>query len=119
MSFAQHSTLDWISHLPGIVEKYNGRIHRTTGMSPKDASLPKNQKLLQRVYRKINNRPLGTPKYAVNDPVRLSRYETIWTRGYEPNFTAEIFFIHAINYKTPIVYTVRDYQNNVSYSRNL
>lgn len=110
MSFALHSTLDWISYLPDIVDKYNNTKHRTTKLTPHAASLPKNQKKLVAIYKKNNNRPRGVPKYKLNQPVRISRHSNLFTRGFEYKFSAEVFFIDRINDKIPITYILRDHK---------
>lgn len=52
-------------------------------------------------------------EYKAGDYVRLSRYRTVFEKGYTPNFTTEIFCIRKVQYNTnPITYLLKDYQNN-------
>lgn len=51
-------------------------------------------------------------KFKVGDYVRLSKYRTVFEKGYTPNWTAEIFRIRKVQYNTdPITYLLDDYQN--------
>lgn len=51
--------------------------------------------------------------FKVGDPVRLSKYKTVFEKGYTPNWTSEIFTIDKIQYNTnPITYLLKDYQDN-------
>lgn len=51
-------------------------------------------------------------KFKVGDHVRLSKYRTVFEKGYTPNWTAEIFRIRKVQYSTdPITYLLADYQN--------
>lgn len=51
--------------------------------------------------------------FKVGDYVRLSKYRTVFEKGYTPNWTAEIFRIRKVQYNTdPITYLLDDYQNH-------
>lgn len=51
-------------------------------------------------------------KFKVGDYVRLSKYRTVFEKGYTPNWTTEIFRIRKVQYSTdPITYLLADYQN--------
>lgn len=52
-------------------------------------------------------------KFKIGDFVRISRYRTIFEKGYTPNWTTEIFRIRKIQYSNdPITYLLEDYQKN-------
>lgn len=52
------------------------------------------------------------PKFKIGDHVRLSRYRTVFEKGYTPNFTTEIFTIRKVQRNTdPITYLLSDYNN--------
>lgn len=52
-------------------------------------------------------------KFKVGDYVRLSKYRTVFEKGYTPNWTTEIFRIRKVQYNTdPITYLLDDYQNH-------
>lgn len=51
-------------------------------------------------------------KFKIGDYVRLSKYRTVFEKGYTPNWTTEIFRIRKVQYNTdPITYLLNDYQN--------
>ena len=41
------------------------------------------------------------PKFRVGDTVRVSRYKSIFSKGYEANFTEEIFKVKRCSEETP------------------
>jgi hypothetical protein len=47
----------------------------------------------------------------VGDSVRISKFKSIFSKGYLPNFTEELFKIKQIIFNKPIVYKLEDYQN--------
>lgn len=51
--------------------------------------------------------------FKVGDHVRLSKYRTVFEKGYTPNWTTEIFTIAKVQRNTyPITYLLNDYKNN-------
>jgi hypothetical protein len=47
----------------------------------------------------------------VGDSVRISKYKSIFDKGYLPNFTDEVFKIKQVIFTKPIVYKLEDYQS--------
>ena len=62
---------------------YNARKHRTIGMRPSDVTSAIAEKLLGTVYSAI--KIAGPAKFKVGDSVRVSKYKTIFEKGYTPN----------------------------------
>lgn len=63
-----------------------------------------------RKQRRLHRR---SAKFRVGDYVRLSKYRTVFEKGYTPNWTSEIFKIRKVQYNTdPITYLLDDYQNH-------
>lgn len=59
---------------------------------------------------KLNRR---SAEFKVGDYVRLSKYRTVFEKGYTPNWTTELFRIKKVQYHTnPITYILEDYKNN-------
>ena len=50
----------------------------------------------------------GEPKLKVGNTVRISKYKTVFAKGYLPNYTEELFKIKQIIYTKPIVYKLAD-----------
>ena len=47
-------------------------------------------------------------KFKVNDHVRISKYKTIFAKGYAPNWREEIFVIKQIKNRVPWTYVISD-----------
>ena len=61
---------NWIDVLPTITKEYNNRVHSSTKLSPKDASLKKNEGY---VYNNLlDKRKKIKPKFQINDLVRTA-----------------------------------------------
>ena len=58
--FTETNSRDWVSILHDVMKTYNNRIHKTTGMSPIDASDPKNTAT---VFLMLNKKSYLSVKY--------------------------------------------------------
>ncbi|XP_029664354.1 uncharacterized protein LOC115236194 [Formica exsecta] len=75
-------------------------------MRPVDVTPAIADKLLNTVYSNIK---IATPaKFKVADPVRVSKFKTIFKKGFTPNWTTEIFRIAKIQQSNPVTYLLKD-----------
>lgn len=109
-SFHLRGTYRWIDILPEITDNYNKSRHRTIGMRPFDVFRgPKKIEnlLLNTVYNEPK-RLTNFPKFTVGDVVRISKLKTVFAKGYEANWSTELFKIARIKYTNPITYDITD-----------
>ena len=84
----------WIDVLPTITKQYNNRVHSSTKLSPKDASLKKNEGL---VYKNLlDKRNKIKPKFQVNDLVRTADLKKTFSKGDTTNWSYELYKITEI-----------------------
>ena len=60
---------------------------------------------------KLFGHPVGnlpSPKFKIGDFVRVSAYKNIFTKGYEANFSEEIFKIVEVFFGDPTMYKIED-----------
>ena len=55
-------------------------------------------------------RKLPLPKFRIGDTVRVSRYKSVFGKGYEANFTEEIFKVMRVLRGDPNVYELEDHE---------
>ena len=70
---------NWIDILPTITNQYNNRVHTSTMLSPKDASLKKNEGFVCRNL--LDKHKKVTPKFQVNDFVRTVVLKKTFSEG--------------------------------------
>ena len=88
--FYSKGTYAWIDVLDELLESYNGTKHSSTLMKPADVNKSNENLVWVTLYGSaLGELPL--PKFAVGDTVRVSRYKSVFGKGYEANFTEEIF----------------------------
>ena len=82
---------NWIDVLPTITKQYNNRIHSSTKLSPKDASLKKNEGF---VYKNLlDKRKKVKPKFQINDLVRVADLKKTFSKGDTTNWSYKLYKI--------------------------
>ena len=51
---------------------------------------------------------LERSRFKVRDRVRISKFKNIFTKGYTPNWSKEIFIVDKINDTVPYTYNIKD-----------
>lgn len=100
----------WIDILEYVIDKYNNNKHSSIGISPNQAyQNPEHIKhkvdLDVKPYIQTST---DKPKYHLGDYVRVSRLKGNFEKGYDANFTSEIFQIVEIDNSYPITYKLND-----------
>ena len=80
--------------LDDIVNKYNNTYHNTIKMKPVDA---KDNTYID-FGKERNNKDI---KFKVDDYVRISKYKSIFAKGYTPNWSEEVFIIKKVKISVP------------------
>ena len=91
----------YIDKLDDIVNEYNNSYHRTIKMKPVDV---KDNAYIDS-SKEVNDK--GS-KFKVGDHVRLSKYKKIFTKGYTPNWSEEVFVIKEVKDTVPWTYVITD-----------
>ena len=99
----EHGDAKWIDILHTITKQYNNRIHSSTKLSPKDASLKKNEGF---VYKNLlDERKKVIPKFQINDLVRVAELKKTFSKGDTTNWSYKLYKITEI-----IKYTMASYK---------
>jgi hypothetical protein len=111
--FSLQGSYKWTSILPNIMKSYNNIKHRTIKMKPSAVKGSKIEKiLLETVYSKLSA-DRKKSKFVIDDYVRISKYRSMFAKGYTPSWTAEIFKIVNVNKTKPVTYHISDKTGNV------
>ena len=123
--FTVNGNKNWLNILPNLVSEYNHSIHRTIKATPVFASRKENEDRIrtnlnvwnfqgQNPYMipKFGFNPQRTlsgyaaPKFKVGDLVRIYKYKGHFEKGYETNFTRDIFKIVKVLHTIPVTYKI-------------
>ena len=91
------TTFIWLPLLPILLKEYNHSRHSTSKMTPIKASLKENEDIVfANTYDKNPNvKPKKKPSiiFKKGDMVRITKIKGVFEKGYEANWTNEVFFI--------------------------
>ena len=85
---------NWIDILTTITKQYNIRIHSSTKLSPKDASLKKNEGFVYKNF--LDKRKKIKPKYQINDLVRTADLKKTFSKSDTTNWSYKLYKITEI-----------------------
>ena len=91
----------YFNDLDDIVKDYNNTIHNSIKMKPKDV---KDDSFIENIEE--SNKEY--PKFEVGNYVRISKYKNIFSKGYTPSWSEEIFIINKIQNTVPWTYLIND-----------
>ena len=92
----------YIDKLDDIVGEHNNTYHRTIKMKPVGVE---NNTYID-FEKEFNNKD---PKFKVDDYVRISEYKNIFTKGYMPNWSEDVFIVSKIKNKVSWTYVINDF----------
>ena len=87
--------------LDDIVNKYNNTVHKTIKMKPIDVTSDTYAE-----YNEDSNKK--DPKLKVGDHIRISKYKNIFAKGYNPNWSEEVFVVGKIKNTVLWTYVIND-----------
>lgn len=108
--FSLRGNYKWTDILQDLMNEYNKSEHRTIGMAPKDVTHDDEKRLIKMIHGR-SRFSTDRPKFKVNNHVRISKYKSIFEKGYTPNWGTEIFKIASVENTSPITYKLKDYQD--------
>ena len=107
--FYSKGTHDWVDVLDDLVTNYNNTEHSSILMKPADVNKTNEDQVWITLFGDaVGDLPL--PKFRVGDTVRVSRYKSIFSKGYEANFTEGIFTVKKVFRGDPNTYEIEDHE---------
>lgn len=113
--FTHRGNYRWLDILQSLVDAYNHSYHRVLGQTPASVTKDDETRIWLRLYGKLK-KPSDRykSKYKVGDRVRISKVKGHFEKGYRPNWTEEIFTVHAVNRKyLPLTYKLQDWRGDI------
>jgi len=110
--FTKSNTYRYFDVLHKLVASYNNSVHSTIGIQPCKV----NSSNVYSIWKRINilnaKIPQGRVKFKVGDFVRITKEKVKFVKGYEQNFSKEIFRVLKVVPRVPqTVYELSDLQD--------
>lgn len=106
--FTEFNTKKYIDVIPDFIHSYNHTFHRSIKMEPASVNSNNKNEVLENLYGNLKNLKRKPPTFKVGDTVRISRQKLHFEKGYEQNWSREIFTVNKIIERIPIVYRLKD-----------
>jgi hypothetical protein len=110
--FTYYNTRRYVDVLDKLIHSYNHTRHSSIKMKPALVTRENQQEVWNTLYKDSGKKPTKF-KFKVGESVRISRSKMVFEKGYEKNWTREIFFIHQRIARHPPVYQVADANGEV------
>ena len=107
--FTENNNTIFYNILDELVNNYNNKYHSTIRMSPIEGSKKINENKIKNIYNFEKTKKPG--RFKIGDRVRLSLEKNIFEKGYDTNWTQEIFEIYDIRYSNVPYYYLKDLNN--------
>jgi hypothetical protein len=94
--FTKHQSHRYIDNLQDIVKSYNDTKHSSIGMAPSRVTPENQQEIYERLYLPIELQRERTPivySFNIGDKVRIAAERRPFKKGYEQQWTEEIFIV--------------------------
>ncbi|KAF4518578.1 hypothetical protein B566_EDAN015729 [Ephemera danica] len=111
--FTYKNSFRYIDAVQHMVKSYNESRHSSTKFAPIEVKETNVLEVFRNLYNNESFMNHNTPKFHIDDRVRISREKHVFEKGYVTNFSEEIFKIHKILYRIPIVYVITDLNGDV------
>lgn len=112
IEFHVQGSYRWVDLLPKLVKVYNETKHRSIGVRPIDVNSSNENSIMLRL-----NRPKyvldSKPKFEIGQYVRVSKQKHVFSKGYHPNWSYEVFKISKASATRPRVYHLLDLKGNI------
>ncbi len=108
--FTHAQTHKYIDVLDQLVQSYNRTYHRSIGMAPAEVNHQNAEDVWRRLYEDspAGRRKFERPRYVVGDLVRISKARRTFKKGYEGNWSRELFRVTEVKRSQPPTYAIGD-----------
>ena len=97
--FQHFNNYKWIDILQDIVHSYNHTIHSTLGVAPVKITKENSDLLFYKLYEKPSQKKIPRTTLKEGSKVRMLAKERTFNRGYEPNWTEEVYTVDKVTKK--------------------
>lgn len=97
--FSHFNNYKWVDLLPDLVKSYNLTYHKTLGAAPSDINKNNSEVLFYRLYDQPQKKEVPVLKLKKKNQVRMLKTKKTFNRGYEPNWTEEIYTVDGVSPK--------------------
>lgn len=104
--FTENNTFRWVDVLPKLSEAINNSVNRSIGMAPNSVNNENRKEIFNKLYGLKKAPPIC--RFSVGDKVRIPMVKNIFQKGYDANWSKEIYDVtHVYNDGDVCYYSLR------------
>ena len=99
-----------------LVESYNNSYHRSIKTKPALVNKDNEKCIFNNLYGEIvlsQEAKINNPKFSVGNYVRIPEEKNIFSKGYTPNWSDQIYIVSEVLYDFPEKYKIKDLEAKV------
>jgi transposase InsO family protein len=105
----QRNSYRYIDVLQDVVRAYNNSTHSSTGFAPQEVDKEEASEIRQRMIEDTAKESQERPAFQSGDHVRIAKKKETFEKGYETNYTDEIFVVtETVPKQHMYVYRIKD-----------
>ena len=107
--FTLNNTYEYVTRLQDFARTYNNTVHGATGLRPAETTSFDGADIFMRHQGLAARQADKKPKFRVGDSVFVFRYKRVFSKGYTPSLTGEMFTVARVLERTdPVTYRLKD-----------
>ncbi|XP_054711451.1 uncharacterized protein LOC129221040 [Uloborus diversus] len=106
--FTHQNTYNFVNVIGDLVKSYNNTYHSTIKRAPVEVNTENESDVWFTVYGNLYDIKRKPCVFNVGDVVRISKQKLTFEKGYEANWTEELFIVTECVKRHPPVYRVKD-----------
>ena len=106
--FTHNHTYRYIDVLDQLLYSYNHTYHSSIKRAPIEVTIDNEREVWNTLYGKMRNTKKKTYVFQVGDTVRVSKQKLTFEKGYETNWSEELFVVTECIPRDPPVYRIND-----------
>ena len=106
--FTEKRTFRYINILQTLLHSLNHTYKENIGCAPAEVTKDNEKVIRKRLFGTKNRFKKQDLKFKEGDKVRISKYKTIFDKGYLPNYTEEVFTVSKVERGEPPIYMLKD-----------
>ncbi|KMQ82331.1 hypothetical protein RF55_23325 [Lasius niger] len=109
--FTNHRTYQYVDVLDKLLHSYNHTYHSSIKRAPAEVTVQNERDVWLTLYGKMEDVKTKPCVFQVGDTVRVSKHKLTFEKGYETNWSEELFVVTECVPRHPPVYRIKDLMN--------
>lgn len=106
--FTHNHTYNYLNVLDQLLQSYNNTYHSSIKRAPTEVTSENERDVWLTLYGNMKNLKRKPCVFQVGDTVRISKHKLTFEKGYETNWTEELFVVTECIQRDPPVYRIKD-----------